>query len=197
MPQQFRPSYLTVYVLEALIRDLYYKYNIDVSMSPTRLIWSPFSYLDINGCPSLNYFVKIIKLLIKAPPYSLLLQQIIGCFLIVFQIGILNISFQELGITPVDQIKSGQRLEVQHELAPSSVWIVRTLENVGGRLLLRYEGTDRATNDFWLFYLNHRLHPIGWAKENDCIYKPPEGKHNHLDVGILIVVNCRILTKIK
>lgn len=67
------------------------------------------------------------------------------------------------------------RLEVQHELAPRYVWIVRILENIGGRLLLRYEGTDRAKDDFWLFYLNHRLHPIGWCKDHDTVYKPPEG----------------------
>ena len=81
---------------------------------------------------------------------------------------------QNLGVTPIDQIKLGQRLEVQHELAPRSVWIVRVLENVGGRLLLRYEGTDRAVHDFWLFYIHHRLHPMGWAKEHDCIYTPPD-----------------------
>ena len=55
------------------------------------------------------------------------------------------------------------------------VWIVRVMENIGGRLLLRFEGTDKAKDDFWLFYLHHRLHPIGWCRDNDAIYKPPEG----------------------
>ena len=83
--------------------------------------------------------------------------------------------FQKVGCVPIEQIQTGMRLEVQHELAPRYVWIVRIMENIGGRLLLRYEGTDRAKDDFWLFYLNYRLHPIGWCKDHDAVYKPPEG----------------------
>ncbi|XP_023933206.1 scm-like with four MBT domains protein 1 isoform X1 [Lingula anatina] len=86
------------------------------------------------------------------------------------------------GITPIDQIKQGMRLEVQHELQPKSVWVVRIIENIGGRLLLRYEGTDSATHDFWLFYLHPRLHPIGWGQENGCIFRPPaeiKGEHEN------------------
>ncbi len=56
------------------------------------------------------------------------------------------------------------------------MWIVRVMENVGGRLLLRYEGTDKAKDDYWLFYLHYRLHPIGWGKEHQAEYEPPEGE---------------------
>ena len=87
-----------------------------------------------------------------------------------------SLHFQTTGLTPIEQIKQGMRLEVQHCMHPKSVWIVQVLENVGGRLLLRYEGTESATHDFWLFYLSHRIHPIGWAPDHGCIYKPPEGK---------------------
>lgn len=84
--------------------------------------------------------------------------------------------FQTTGITPIDQIKQGMRLEVQHALQSKWIWIVKIMENVGGRLLLRYEGTDSAAHDFWLFYLNPRLHPIDWGQENSCIFRPPEGR---------------------
>ncbi|XP_064633870.1 scm-like with four MBT domains protein 1 isoform X2 [Lineus longissimus] len=81
---------------------------------------------------------------------------------------------KKTGTTPVDQIKQGMRLEIQHQLYRQAVWIVKVLENVGGRLLMRYEGTNTAVHDFWLFYLHSRVHPVGWAHENDCIYRPPE-----------------------
>ncbi len=64
------------------------------------------------------------------------------------------------------------RLEIQDELAPLRVWLAKILENVGGRLLLQYEGTSHA---FWLFYLSHRLHPIGWASDMGLDYSPPSG----------------------
>ncbi|XP_021367553.1 scm-like with four MBT domains protein 1 isoform X2 [Mizuhopecten yessoensis] len=78
------------------------------------------------------------------------------------------------GITPIDQLKQGMRLELQHPINPMEIWLVKIIENVGGRLYLRFEGADTAANDFWLFYLNHRLHPIGWAKSNAYRYNPPK-----------------------
>ena len=56
-------------------------------------------------------------------------------------------------------------LELQDELQPLRVWPVRVIENVGGRLLLRYEGVGSVAHDFWLFYRHHRLHELGWAKQ--------------------------------
>ena len=56
-------------------------------------------------------------------------------------------------------------LEVHEALSPSNVWPVRVVENIGGRLLLRYEGALNASHDFWLFYLDVRLHELGWAKQ--------------------------------
>lgn len=76
------------------------------------------------------------------------------------------------GTTPVDQIKQGMRLELQDYINPTQVWIVKVLENVGGRLYLRHEGLDHTSHDFWLFYLNNLFHPIGWAKENGYTYAP-------------------------
>jgi len=82
---------------------------------------------------------------------------------------------QQTGTLPIDQIKEGMFLEAQHDIEPDLVWPVKVIENVGGRLLLRYEGAETAAGDFWLFYLHHRLHPIGWARSHDCGYRPPAG----------------------
>ncbi|KAK3101257.1 hypothetical protein FSP39_002207 [Pinctada imbricata] len=78
------------------------------------------------------------------------------------------------GITPVDQLKPGMCLEIQHPISPVEVWFVTIIENVGGRLYLRFEGVESGGHDFWLFYLNHRLHPLGWAKTQGFTYRPPK-----------------------
>ncbi|KAL5013685.1 hypothetical protein ScPMuIL_007955 [Solemya velum] len=78
------------------------------------------------------------------------------------------------GITPIDQLKQGMWLELQDALNPMEIWLVRIIENVGGRLYLRYEGSESASHDFWLFYLHHSIHPVGWGNSNDCSYKPPK-----------------------
>lgn len=75
----------------------------------------------------------------------------------------------------MDQLKRGMRLELQHAINPVDVWLVKVIENVGGRLYLRLEGAESGSHDFWLFYLNHRIHPIGWAKANGYKYSPPPG----------------------
>ncbi|XP_059151098.1 scm-like with four MBT domains protein 1 [Physella acuta] len=78
------------------------------------------------------------------------------------------------GATPVDQIKEGMRLEIQNKTRPDKVWLVKIVENIGGRLYLRYEGLETATHDFWLFYLDEKLHPIGWCNLSGYEYHPPE-----------------------
>lgn len=84
------------------------------------------------------------------------------------------------GITPVEQIKQGMKVEIQEELDPNNVWIATIIENVGGRLLMRYDGV--TSHDFWLFYLSHRLHLVGWGHDHGCQYQPPkELKHIYSD----------------
>ncbi|PVD24335.1 hypothetical protein C0Q70_14815 [Pomacea canaliculata] len=78
------------------------------------------------------------------------------------------------GTTPVDQLKQGMRLELQDSHKPSQVWLARIIENVGGRLYLRVEGMDSGIADFWAFYLNENLHPIGWGKQMGYFYHPPQ-----------------------
>ncbi|BFZ09138.1 hypothetical protein BsWGS_12177 [Bradybaena similaris] len=77
------------------------------------------------------------------------------------------------GATPVDQIRESMKLEIQDELRPNHLWLVKIMENIGGRLCLRYEGIDGDSNDLWLFYLDERLHPIGWCKQAGYHYSPP------------------------
>jgi len=86
---------------------------------------------------------------------------------------------QRSGTLPVDQIKTGMYLEAQHVTDPDLVWPVKVVENVGGRLLLRYMLAETAASDFWLFYLHHCLHPIGWARSHDCIYQLSAGRLAH------------------
>lgn len=68
------------------------------------------------------------------------------------------------------------RLELQDSHKPSQVWLARIIENVGGRLYLRVEGMDSGIADFWAFYLNENLHPIGWGKQMGYFYHPPQGE---------------------
>ncbi|GFR75003.1 Scm-like with four MBT domains protein 1, partial [Elysia marginata] len=78
------------------------------------------------------------------------------------------------GATPLDQLQEGLRLEVQDVLKRNQLWQARIVENVGGRLSLRYEGLETSAHDFWLFYLHERLHPIGWGEARGYGYHPPQ-----------------------
>lgn len=51
------------------------------------------------------------------------------------------------------------------------------MRNVGGRLLLEYDGSKENTQqeEIWLFYLDDRLHLAGYGQENHVQYCPPEG----------------------
>lgn len=82
---------------------------------------------------------------------------------------------QTTGTSPFEQLKQGMVLELQDSSRPNEVWLARITENVGGRLYLRVEGAESGKADFWLFYLSHLLHPIGWAASRGYQYKPPKG----------------------
>ncbi|KAG7265626.1 hypothetical protein CRUP_023127 [Coryphaenoides rupestris] len=82
-------------------------------------------------------------------------------------------------------------MEVRDPADPALYWPARVVRNVGGRLRLRYVGLagggaadeDRPHpqqqqqqgkgRDFWLFYLDTRLRPMGWATENSLSLEPP------------------------
>ncbi|NWH97978.1 SMBT1 protein, partial [Tichodroma muraria] len=78
------------------------------------------------------------------------------------------------GKNPLDLIAPGSRLELQNTRDSLEAWIVNVVENVGGRLKLRYEGLEDLDKfDQWLFYLDPFLHQVGWAAQHGYSLHPP------------------------
>ncbi|XP_039072575.1 scm-like with four MBT domains protein 2 isoform X2 [Hyaena hyaena] len=78
------------------------------------------------------------------------------------------------GKDPIDLITVDSLIELQDSQDPFQYWIVSVIENVGGRLRLRYVGLeDTESYDQWLFYLDYRLRPVGWCQENKYRMDPP------------------------
>uniref|UniRef100_A0AAY4DZF6 SLED domain-containing protein n=1 Tax=Denticeps clupeoides TaxID=299321 RepID=A0AAY4DZF6_9TELE len=76
------------------------------------------------------------------------------------------------GKNTVDLIVKGCVLELQSDSEPDQYWPVQVLQNIGGRLCLRYAGLDDQSHNIWLFYLDTRLRPVGWALENNLTLQP-------------------------
>lgn len=78
----------------------------------------------------------------------------------------------------MDLILDGSVLELQDPSDPFLYWPVRVVQNVGGRLRLRYAGLsdEHRAQDAWVFYLDVRLRPLGWALENHLSLEPPTGE---------------------
>ncbi|XP_026539750.1 scm-like with four MBT domains protein 2 [Notechis scutatus] len=78
------------------------------------------------------------------------------------------------GKNAVDLIALDSLIELQGGQSPFQFWIVSVVENVGGRLRLRYAGLEETDSyDQWLFYLDCRLRPVGWCQENKYQLEPP------------------------
>ncbi|NXQ44398.1 SMBT1 protein, partial [Catharus fuscescens] len=78
------------------------------------------------------------------------------------------------GKNPLDLIAPGSRLELQNMRDSLEAWVVTVVENVGGRLKLRYEGLEDLDKfDQWLFYLDPFLHQVGWAAQHGYSLQPP------------------------
>ncbi|CAF2026421.1 unnamed protein product [Rotaria magnacalcarata] len=83
---------------------------------------------------------------------------------------------RNIGLNPVEQIKCGMLLEIQDINCPWTLWFVRVINNRGGRLHLRYvtsineEDSDKVSSDIHIFYLDWRVHSIGWTSNNSSIY---------------------------
>lgn len=91
---------------------------------------------------------------------------------------VLVVPFLQLhrGKNPLDLIAPGSRLELQNFRDSLEAWIVNVVENVGGRLKLRYEGLEDSDKfDRWIFYLDPFLHQVGWATQNGYNLQPPLG----------------------
>ncbi|XP_063164547.1 scm-like with four MBT domains protein 2 isoform X2 [Candoia aspera] len=78
------------------------------------------------------------------------------------------------GKNAVDLITVDSLIELQDVQSPFQFWVVSVVENIGGRLRLRYAGLDETDSyDQWLFYLDCRLRPVGWCQENKYQLDPP------------------------
>ncbi|XP_033280494.1 scm-like with four MBT domains protein 1 isoform X2 [Orcinus orca] len=78
------------------------------------------------------------------------------------------------GRNPLDLIAPGSRLECQAFQDSLSTWIVTVVDNIGGRLKLRYEGLESSDNfEHWLYYLDPFLHHVGWAAQQGYELQPP------------------------
>lgn len=97
------------------------------------------------------------------------------------------------GKNTVDLIVVGCILEVRDDSEPSVYWAAQVQCNVGGRLCLGYVGLNDPAHYRWMFYLDNRLRPLGWAKENHLSMKPPTGESIDL---YLIGIN-DFVTKLK
>ncbi|XP_034837388.1 scm-like with four MBT domains protein 1 [Maniola hyperantus] len=67
------------------------------------------------------------------------------------------------GLSPIDRIKGGMKVEIQNIIDPYRYWIATVCENAGGRLLLRYDGADDDLAQFWMFFCNPRLSSFGFV----------------------------------
>ncbi|XP_036373708.1 scm-like with four MBT domains protein 2 [Megalops cyprinoides] len=77
------------------------------------------------------------------------------------------------GKNTVDLITEGSLMELQDLCDPFLYWPAQVIQNVGGRLQLRYVGIEGDAHDTWLFYLDLRLRPMGWTQENRLSMDPP------------------------
>lgn len=85
-------------------------------------------------------------------------------------------AFDGEGYTAVERIKQGMKVEVLYKENPTCGWVATVIDNVGGRLLLRYDTPDCSGLVFWLFYLSPRLRPPDWIHHQGppWRYKHPE-----------------------
>ncbi|KAG9353228.1 hypothetical protein JZ751_017804 [Albula glossodonta] len=80
------------------------------------------------------------------------------------------------GKNSLDLLAPGSSVELQDGEDAGAAWVALIEDNIGGRLRLRYAGTEGLPQNqatLWLFYLHPFLHPPGWAKEHGCTLTPP------------------------
>ncbi|XP_015587878.1 scm-like with four MBT domains protein 1 [Cephus cinctus] len=79
------------------------------------------------------------------------------------------------GLSMTDRIKQGMKVEVSDSRHPYKLWVATIMENIGGRLLLRYDTPGSTVKDFWVFCTAEYLHPYGFATKSDSKWflEPP------------------------
>ncbi|XP_011305644.1 scm-like with four MBT domains protein 1 [Fopius arisanus] len=73
------------------------------------------------------------------------------------------LSGEELSMS--EKIKQGMKIEVVDFQHPYKLWVATIIENVGGRLLLRYNTPGSQFKDFWIFCTSEALHHYGFASK--------------------------------
>ncbi|XP_022180429.1 scm-like with four MBT domains protein 1 [Myzus persicae] len=99
----------------------------------------------------------------------------------------------QMGGAPIHNIfKCGMFVEVQDREYPYRVWISKVLRNVGGRLFLQMQGINSPEEKpFWLFYLNERVFPFGWAEQKGLPWRVMNfdaSLENSIDSSVLLNV---------
>ncbi len=82
------------------------------------------------------------------------------------------------GVTPVDRIKPGMRMELRHEGSPDKFWPVEVKANQGGMLTVVHcvpKSMSVEDVEKKLFYISERLFPLRHAEANGKEYAPPDG----------------------
>ncbi|KAJ8670397.1 hypothetical protein QAD02_001656 [Eretmocerus hayati] len=85
------------------------------------------------------------------------------------------------GLSIVDRIKQGMKVEVSDFQHPYKLWVATIKESVGGRLLLQYDTPGSSTDveekpqDFWMFCTSEHLHQYGFSSKADVKWflEPP------------------------
>ena len=86
--------------------------------------------------------------------------------------NLISITFQKSH--PVHYLRAGHYVEVINQLNPTCYWLARIIEVYSGRLNLQYEGFEDKNSDFWCYYLNENLRPVGYGLKNSLTLYPPK-----------------------
>ncbi|XP_008214830.1 scm-like with four MBT domains protein 1 isoform X1 [Nasonia vitripennis] len=80
------------------------------------------------------------------------------------------------GLSIVDRIKQGMKVEVSDVRHPYKLWVATIKESIGGRLLLEYDTPGSSAKNFWMFCTSEHLHQYGFiskAESVDWFLEPP------------------------
>uniref|UniRef100_A0A7M5X7K3 Uncharacterized protein n=1 Tax=Clytia hemisphaerica TaxID=252671 RepID=A0A7M5X7K3_9CNID len=75
---------------------------------------------------------------------------------------------------PVHYLRAGHYVEVIDLYNPTCYWLARIVEIFAGRLSLQYEGYEDKQAEFWCYYLDERLRPVGHGLKNALTLYPPK-----------------------
>lgn len=77
---------------------------------------------------------------------------------------------------PVHYLRAGHYVEIIDLYNPTCYWLARISEVFSGRLCLQYEGYEDKDSEFWCYYLDERLRPVGNGLNKALTLYPPKSK---------------------